>query len=154
LTDSLIGYFVVAASTSLGLFILACGLDIIVGMGLAWRQGKFDPRKLPQFLDSQFATKQFLGVLGLGAAAAGTAFAASLVNGGLTQDALEGVAQAALGAMTVGAAAMMASVIADTKSKVGEFLGFPPSEPLPAPAPIPVEIVESTPTAAVGPAPK
>ena len=133
--DTLIGYLVVAASTTLGAFVVACFLDLIAAIVLAVRQGKFQTNRLPEFLESQFATKQFLGVLGLGAAAGGTAFASTLVKGGLTQDALEGVAQVALAAMTAGAATMMAAVLADARSKVGQLFGFPPAAPAPLPAP-------------------
>jgi len=139
--NTLIGYLVVAASTTLGGFIVACGLDILAGMVLALRQGKFDWNKLPSWLSAQFATREFLGVLGLAGAAAGTAFASTIVSGGLTEAALQGIAQAALAAATAGAAMMMASVLADAFSKVGQVFGAaPPPPPLPAP-PTPVVIV-------------
>src|ERR1035437_6057044 len=121
--NTLIAYLVVAASTALGSFIVACGLDILAGMVLALRQGKFDWNKLPSWLGEQFATKEFLGVLGLGLAAAMTAVASTLNQGALSEAALQGVAQVALGAMTVGAAAMMASVLSDAYAKVAQLFG-------------------------------
>jgi hypothetical protein len=139
--NTLIAYLVVAASTALGSFIVACGLDILAGMVLALRQGKFDWNKLPSWLGAQFATKEFLGVLGLGATAGMTAFASTIVSGGLTEAALQGIAQAALAAATAGAVMMMASVLSDAFSKVGQVFGAaPPPLPLPAP-PVAVTIV-------------
>ena len=140
--DTLIGYLVVAASTTLGSFLVACGLDVLVGMVLALRQGKFDWNKLPSWLGAQFATKEFLGVLGLGATAGMTAVASTIVRGGLTEAALQGIAQAALAAATAGAAMMMASVLSDAFSKVAQVFGAaPPPLPEVPPAGVAVPIV-------------
>jgi hypothetical protein len=143
--NDLFSYLVAAVSAGLGGFLLACGLDVGAGMLLAWRQGKFDPKKLPTFLESQFATRQFLGVLGLGVAAAVPAILSTVVHGGLTQDALLGVAQIALAAMTVGAAAMLASVLSDFRDKISQLFGGPAPLPGPQPDPIPVVVVDPLP---------
>ncbi len=151
--NTLIGLLVVAASTALGSFIVACGLDILAGMVLALRKGAFDWNKLPSWLSAQFATKEFLGVLGLGATAGMTAFASTIVQGGLTEAALQGIAQAALAAATAGAVMMMASVLSDAYGKVGQLFGGLAPTPPPPPAPIPVVVVPAPPVAAPTPPP-
>ena len=138
--DTIIGYLTIAASTTLGAFIVACFLDVAAGIVLAVRKGTFDWNKLPQFLGEQFATKEFLGVVSLGVAAGTTALGSTLVHGGVTEAALQGVAQIALAAMTAGAAAMMASVLSDAYGKVGALFGGPVPAPAPLPPPIPVTI--------------
>jgi len=135
--DNLIGYLVVAASTTLGGFIVFCFVDVIAGAGLAFRTGTFDPNKLPSFLAAQFATKELLGVLGLGVTAGTTAFASTIVQGGLTEAALQTVAQVALAAMTAGAATMIVSVLSDALSKVSELFSAAPAAPATPPAVLP-----------------
>jgi hypothetical protein len=149
--DTIVGYLTVAASTALGGFIVACGIDILAGVVLAVRQGKFDWNKLPSFLGEQFATREFLGVVSLGVAAGTTALGSTLIHGGLTQEALQGVAQIALAAMTAGAAAMAGSVLKDAYNKVAELFGGPVAPPAPPPAPVPVTLV--TPAGAPAPLP-
>jgi hypothetical protein len=134
-----LGYLVVAASTTLGSFIVAVGLDIVAGIVLATRQGKFDWNRLPGFLGEQFATKEFLGVVALGTTA-GLAALGSSLQGGLTESALQTVAQVALGAATAGAAAMMASVLSDAFGKVQQLFGAP-AKPVPPVLPTPVVVV-------------
>lgn len=157
--DTIIGYLTIAASTTLGAFIVACGLDIAAGVVLAVRKGNFDWNKLPSFLGEQFATKEFLGVVSLGVTAGVTAIGSTLVRGGVTEAALQGVAQVALAAMTAGAAAMMASVLSDAYGKVGALFGtpavmVPPPDPTmysrvpPTPAPAPPVNPQIPPTGA------
>lgn len=128
--NTLLGWLVVAASTTLGSFILFVVLDLVAAVILAVRAHTFDIHKLGDFLAKQFATGKFLGVLSLAAAAAGTAFLSTLSQGPITEAALQGIAQAALAAATVGAAAMVASVIADLMSKISQLFGAP-APPLP-----------------------
>lgn len=142
--NTILGYLVVAASTTLGGFIVACGVDIVAGVVLAVRKKTFDWNKLPSWLGAQFATREFLGVVSLGATAGLTALASTAVHGGLTQEALQGVAQIALAAMTAGAAAMMASVLKDARDKVMAVFGGPEPAPAPLPPPIPVTITSPT----------
>lgn len=111
---------------------------------LALRKGNFDWNKLPSWLGEQFATREFLGVVSLGATAGLTAFASTVVHGGLTEAALQGVAQVALAAMTAGAAAMMASVLKDAYAKVSAVFGGPEPPPAPLPPPTPVTVVTPT----------
>jgi hypothetical protein len=151
--DTLAGYLIIAASTTLGSFIIASGVDVVAGALLAIKKHMFDPHKLPSFLAEQFATRELLGVLGLGATAGMTAFASTLVNGGLTEAALQTVANVALGAMTAGAAALMASVLKDAYGKVAELFGGPLAPPALAPTPIPVQIVPAPPPEITEPAP-
>lgn len=139
--DTILGYLVVAASTTLGGFIVACGIDIGAGIVLSVRKKTFDWNKLPSWLSAQFATREFLGVVSLGVTAGLTALGSTLVHGGLTQEALLGVAQIALAAMTAGAAAMMASVLKDARDKVLALFGGPEPAPAPLASPIPVTIV-------------
>ncbi len=139
--DTLIGYLVVAASTTLGSFLVACALDVLAGVLLALRRGNFDWNKLPSFLAEQVATRQFLGVISLGVTAGLAALGSTVVSSGLTESALQTVAQVALAATTAGAAAMMAAVLSDVYSKAAQLLGgAPPALPLPPP-PLPVTIV-------------
>jgi hypothetical protein len=150
--NTLIGYLVIAASTTLGSFILFVVLDLGAAVILAARAHTFDVHRLGDFLSAQFATRKFLGVLGLAAAAAGTAFASTLSQGSITEAALQGIAQVALAAATAGAATMLASIIADFMSKVAEVFGAAPT-PSPAPTdPIPVVVVPP-PTPPTVPAP-
>lgn len=147
--NTLLGYLVVAASTTLGSFIVAVGLDIVAGIVLAVRQGKFDWNRLPSWLGEQFATKEFLGVVALGTTA-GLAALGSSLQGGLTEQALQTVAQVALGAATAGAAAMMASVLSDAFGKVQQLFGAPP-KPVPPIPPTPVTVVPPAPAPAAAP---
>jgi hypothetical protein len=137
--NTILGWLVVAASTTLGGFILACGVDIAAGVALSVRNHTYNWNKLPSWLSAQFATREFLGVVSLGATAGLTALASTAVHGGLTHEALLGVAQIALAAMTAGAAAMMASVLKDARDKVLALFGGP--EPAPAPLPPPIAVV-------------
>lgn len=142
--NTLLGYLVVAASTTLGSFIVLVGVDIIAGIVLALRKGTFDANKLPLWLGEQFATREFLGVVSLGATAGLTALGSTIVHGGLTEVALQTVAQIALAAMTAGAAAMMASVLSDVFGKVQQLLGAP-TPVLPPVPPTPVTVVPPAP---------
>lgn len=148
--NDLASVLVAAASTTLGLFIVAVFADLGAAVLVAVRKGAFDWHKFPQFVEDQFATKQLLGVLALGATAAGTGFASTIITHGLTVDALQAISQVALAAMTLGAAAMTASVWADARAKLGELFGGAvviPAEP----TPIPVTIVEPVPPIAPTP---
>lgn len=138
--SNIASWLVVAASTTLGTFIGAVILDLIAAVVVTVRKGTYDWRRLPEFLSSQFATRQLLGVLTLGVTAAGAAFASTIIKEGLTDTALLAISQVALAAMTVGAAAMTASVWTDARAKVGELFGAPPAPPI-EPTPIPVAIV-------------
>ena len=113
------------AGTTIGSFIIAVGLDIVFGIVLALKQHTFDVHKLGSFLESQFGTQRAAALLGLVAAAVMTAIASALVNGGITQQALQGVAEAALAAATAGAAAMLVSVLADILEKFSQLTGAP-----------------------------
>jgi cytochrome bd-type quinol oxidase subunit 2 len=144
-----LGYLVIAASTTLGSFIVAVGLDILAGITLALRQGKFYWNRLPSWLGDQFATKEFLGVVTLGVTA-GLAALGSSLQGGLTEQALQTVAQVALAAATAGAAAMMASVLSDAFGKVQQLFGAP-AKPVPPVPPTPVVVVPATPVLPVAP---
>lgn len=131
--NDILNGLVIAASTTLGGFIVLCGIDIVAGIALAIKTHTFDAHKLPNFLGEQFATKEFLGVVTLGATAGLTALGSTIVHGGLTEAALQGVAQVALAAMTAGAAAMLASVLKDAYGKITALLGGPAPAPAPAP---------------------
>jgi hypothetical protein len=109
------------AGSAIGCFVIAVALDDLAGIVLAVRQHKFDVHKLGSFLESQFGTKRAIALLGLVAAAVTTALGSALVHGGLTQTALQGIADAALAAATAGAASMLLSVLADLYSKVSQF---------------------------------
>jgi hypothetical protein len=139
--NNLANSLVVAASGALGLFILAVFADLGAAAAVAVKKGEWDWHKFPQFMEAQFATKQLLGVLTLGVTAAGAAFASTIIDKGIGVDALQAIAQVALSAMTLGAAAMAASVWADARAKLGEFFGgavVPPA----VVEPIPVQIVD------------
>lgn len=139
--DTVISWLVVAASSTLGGFILFVLADLALAVVLAARAHTFNVHRLGDFLAAQFATRKFLGVLGLAAAAAGTAFASTISQGPLTEAALQGIAQLALAAATAGAAAMLASVIKDLYSKLAELFGGAPAPPAPLTVPIPVVVV-------------
>lgn len=123
--NSILNVLAIFAGTAIGSFILAVGLDIIFGIALAFKQHTFDPHKLGSFLESQLGTQRAAALLGLVAAAVMTAIASALVNGGITQQALQGVADAALAAATAGASAMLVSVLADILSKFSQLTGAP-----------------------------
>jgi len=127
--NSVLALFAVFAGTAIGSFILAVGLDILLGVLVAVKQHAFDVHKLGDFLESQFGSQRAAALLGLVAAAVMTAIASALVNGGITQQALQGVADAALAAATAGAAAMLISVIADIFDKFAKLPGVVVSAP-------------------------
>lgn len=121
--NTLLSWLVIAASTTLGSFIILVGLDLVAGVLLAIRAHTFDVHKLGNFLASQFATGKFLGVLTLAAAAAGSAFASTITQGGLSEATLQGIAQVALAAATAGAATMLAAIVKDLSVKLAELFG-------------------------------
>ena len=123
--SSVLNVLAIFAGTAIGSFIIAVGLDILFGILLALKQHTFNVHKLGSFLESQFGTQRAAALLGLVAAAVMTAIASALVNGGITQQALQGVADAALAAATAGAAAMLVSVLADILSKFSQLTGAP-----------------------------
>jgi hypothetical protein len=125
-----LGPLAIAAGSTIGTFVIAVGLDVLAGVALAVRRGKFDWHKLPSFLESQFGTVEARALLGLVVAAVTTAVGSALLHGGLSASALQGVADAALAAATAGSAAMLLSVVADLVSKVGQLTGV--SVPPPA----------------------
>jgi len=128
----LLGYLVVAASTTLGTFVVMVIVDDVAGVALALKTHSFDAHKLGSFLESQFGTRRALALLGLVATAAITAVGSALAHGGLTQSALQTIADATLTAATVGAGTMLVSVVADVAAKlsylfgVGQVIATPP----------------------------
>lgn len=95
---------------AIGLFVLAVIIDDFLGVLDAVLGHTFDPKKLPSFLASQFATKQGLAVLGL--------VLTAYVTGGDAH-------QAALAAVTAGGSAMTLSVLADIYSKLKGLIAPP-----------------------------
>jgi hypothetical protein len=105
--NAIMPWLVASAGTAVGAFILAVLADDILGIVLAVKAGKFDWNRLPSFLESELGTKAALALLGLVVTAVLTAG----VSG--TSD----IRGAALAALTAGAAAKTASVVADAVSK-------------------------------------
>lgn len=132
---SAFAWLAVGASTTVGAFLIGVVLDDVAGVVRSIRRperfGAFDWNKLPSFLRSQFGTVEALALLGMVVAAVTTAVGSALLHGGLSSAALQGIADAAMGAATLGAGTMLLSVVADLVAKVGDILG----SPLPAPAP-------------------
>lgn len=125
--SSLLGYLAIAAGSTVGVFVLAVVLDDVAGILLAIKEHTFDPNLLPSFLESQFGTVKAAALLGLVATATITAVGSALLHGGLTQLALQGIADAALAAATAGAGAMLLSVVSDLLSKVQALFGAKPA---------------------------
>jgi hypothetical protein len=121
--SSILTPLAVIAGTAIGSFVIAVVLDDVAGILVALKQHVFDPNKLPSFLESQFGTRKAAALLGLVTAAVTTAVGSALIHGGLTQDALQGIADAAFAAATAGAAAMLLSVVSDIFDKMRQLLG-------------------------------
>lgn len=132
--SSILAPLAIAAGSTLGVFVVAVGLDDLAGILVAVKQKAFDWNKLPSFLESEFGTRQAAALFGLVATAAVGAVGSALVHGGLTQTALQGIADAAFAAATAGAGTMLLSVLSDAFAKVGQLTG---SAPVAAPAPKP-----------------
>lgn len=131
--SSILGYLAIAASTTVGTFVVMVALDDLAGVVLALKTKTFDWNKLPSFLESQFGTRQAVALLGLVATATLTAVGSALVHGGLTQMALQGISDAALAAATAGAGAMLLSVVGDFAAKLSGIFGTGVNVPVPAP---------------------
>lgn len=121
----------VIAGSAIGTFAIAVTLDDLAGIVVAVKLKTFDVHKLGSFLESQYGTKRAIALGGLVVAAVTTAVGSVLLSGGLTQSALQAIADAAFAAATTGAAAMLLSVLADLFGKVGQLTGSP-APPLPA----------------------
>ena len=126
---------VVLASSAIGAFAIAVGLDVIAGVLVAVKRKVFDWNKLPGFLSSQFGTVEARALLGLVIAATTTAVGSALIHGGLSAGALQGIADAALAAATAGSAAMMLSVLSDLFGKISQLTGRQLPAPTLRPAP-------------------
>lgn len=131
--STILGYLAIAASSTVGTFVVMVALDDLAGVVLALKTHTFDWNKLPSFLESQFGTRQAAALLGLVATATLTAVGSALVHGGLTQTALQGIADAALAAATAGAGAMLLSVVGDFAAKLSGIFGTGVNVPVPAP---------------------
>lgn len=126
----LLGYLAIAASSTVGTFVVLVGVDDVLGVVLALKTHTFDLHKLGSFLESQFGTRRAIALAGTVATAAISAAGAALIHGGLTQSALQGIADAALAAATAGAAAQLLAVVSDLAAKLQAIVGGAP-----APAP-------------------
>lgn len=127
--SSILGPLAVFAGSAIGSFVVAVAIDIGFGIVLAVKTKTFDGSKLDSFMRSQFGTQKAAALLGLVAAAVMTSIGSALIHGGLTQTALQGVADAALAAATAGAGAMMLSVLSDIFTKFGQLTGGPAPAP-------------------------
>lgn len=121
--SSILTPLAIFAGSAIGAFVIGVVLDDLLGILVAVRQHKFDANKLPSFLESQFGTKKAAALLGLVSAAVTTAVGAALIHGGLTQSALQAIADAGFAAATAGAAAMLLSVVSDLIDKLGQLTG-------------------------------
>jgi len=121
--SSILAPLAVFAGSAIGTFVIAVGLDDLAGVLLALKEHKFDVHKLGSFLESQFGTRRAVALAGIVSTAITAAVGSALLHGGLTQAALQAIADAALAAASAGAAAMVLSVIADIFDKVGQLTG-------------------------------
>ena len=131
--SSILAPLAIFAGSTIGAFVIAVIVDDVAGLLEAVRHGKFDWKKLPSFMESEFGSQKAAALLGLVIAAATTAVGSVLVHGGLTQTGLQAIADATLAAATAGAAAMLLSVLSDIFDKVRQLTGAPVPDPAPGP---------------------
>lgn len=123
--SSILAPLAVIAGTAIGSFVIAVIIDDVAGILVAIKLHAFDANQLPSFLESEFGTRKAAALLGLVAAAVTTAVGSALIHGGLTQDALQAIADAAFAAASAGAAAMLLSVVSDIFDKFRQLTGAP-----------------------------
>lgn len=130
--SSILTPLAVVASSAIGTFVVAVLVDDVVGILVAIKAKRFDPHQLPSFLESEFGTKQALALAGLVATAVSAAAGAAILKGGLNQQALQAIADAAFAAASAGAAALLLSVVTDIKDKVSQLFGAEPPAVIPS----------------------